>query len=112
MSNKKITPEKVERDEYGFWTHSAYNEFCAGRQHITHDELNEWLDKNGLEADFIFMDTDDNTTASREYRNKSTFTKWRPDIPEGNGWFIGSIHECEDGPVCVWLRAKQGGDHV
>ncbi|HFO4767186.1 TPA: hypothetical protein ACHJ1G_005562, partial [Escherichia coli] len=24
----------------------------------------------------------------------------------GNGWFIGSIHDTEDGPVCVWLRNK------
>ncbi|ENT3888317.1 hypothetical protein ACWMTD_005099, partial [Escherichia coli] len=22
------------------------------------------------------------------------------------GWFIGSIHDTEDGPVCVWLRNK------
>ncbi|EPM9900837.1 hypothetical protein ACTTRM_005085, partial [Escherichia coli] len=21
-------------------------------------------------------------------------------------WFIGSIHDTEDGPVCVWLRNK------
>ncbi|MED9131274.1 hypothetical protein RCM40_10780, partial [Escherichia marmotae] len=25
---------------------------------------------------------------------------------EGEGWFIGSIHDTEDGPVCVWLRNK------
>ncbi|HFO4393433.1 TPA: hypothetical protein ACHJWK_005297, partial [Escherichia coli] len=24
----------------------------------------------------------------------------------GDGWFIGSIHDTEDGPVCVWLRNK------
>ncbi|ENW8910851.1 hypothetical protein ACT8N6_005309, partial [Escherichia coli] len=24
----------------------------------------------------------------------------------GEGWFIGSIHDTEDGPVCVWLRNK------
>ncbi|ENW8440524.1 hypothetical protein N5T03_28455, partial [Escherichia coli] len=23
-----------------------------------------------------------------------------------DGWFIGSIHDTEDGPVCVWLRNK------
>ncbi|EOK3493480.1 hypothetical protein ACJQTL_004904, partial [Escherichia coli] len=31
---------------------------------------------------------------------------WEPERPEGNGWFIGSIHDAEDGPVCVWLRNK------
>lgn len=31
---------------------------------------------------------------------------WEPERPEGDGWFIGSIHDTEDGPVCVWLRNK------
>ncbi|MCV5421355.1 hypothetical protein OFN47_32105, partial [Escherichia coli] len=26
--------------------------------------------------------------------------------PEGEGWFVGSIHDTEDGPVCIWLREK------
>ncbi|EJN3771908.1 hypothetical protein NVA45_004960, partial [Escherichia coli] len=29
---------------------------------------------------------------------------WEPERPEGEGWFIGSIHDTEDGPVCIWLR--------
>ncbi|EHU9778498.1 hypothetical protein KZ562_005197, partial [Escherichia coli] len=29
---------------------------------------------------------------------------WEPERPEGDGWFIGSIHDTEDGPVCIWLR--------
>ncbi len=31
---------------------------------------------------------------------------WEPERPEGDGWFIGSIHDTEDGPVCVWMRNK------
>ncbi len=31
---------------------------------------------------------------------------WEPERPEGDGWFIGSIYDTEDGPVCVWLRNK------
>lgn len=36
---------------------------------------------------------------------------WEPPRPEGEGWFVLSIHDTEDwGPVCVWVRhaAKQG----
>jgi hypothetical protein len=29
---------------------------------------------------------------------------WQPSAPAGDGWFIGSIHDTEDGPVCIWLR--------
>lgn len=31
---------------------------------------------------------------------------WEPERPEGDAWFIGSIHDTEDGPVCVWMRNK------
>ncbi len=31
---------------------------------------------------------------------------WEPERPEGEGWFVGSIHDTEDGPVCIWLREK------
>ncbi|MDA5499862.1 hypothetical protein, partial [Yersinia aleksiciae] len=29
---------------------------------------------------------------------------WQPKPPAGDGWFMGSIHDTEDGPVCYWLR--------
>lgn len=29
---------------------------------------------------------------------------WQPSMPEGEGWFIASIHDTEDGPVCLWIR--------
>ena len=39
----------VERDQYGYWTHPLYDEFCDGRESISPDEFNAWLDKNVLE---------------------------------------------------------------
>ncbi|MGM8734492.1 hypothetical protein ACS6LA_22420, partial [Enterobacter hormaechei subsp. xiangfangensis] len=30
------------------------------------------------------------------------------DPPAGDGWFVGSIHETEDGAVCIWLRNVGG----
>ncbi|EQB0362494.1 hypothetical protein ACYAGF_003740 [Yersinia enterocolitica] len=29
---------------------------------------------------------------------------WQPTPPSGDGWFMASIHDTEDGPVCYWLR--------
>ncbi|HFY0714224.1 TPA: hypothetical protein ACIGWI_005050, partial [Escherichia coli] len=29
-----------------------------------------------------------------------------PEAPEGEGWFVGSIHDTEDGAVCIWLRQE------
>lgn len=39
-------------------------------------------------------------------------SSWQPEQPNGEGWFVGSIHDTEDGAVCIWLRAKpeESGD--
>lgn len=29
---------------------------------------------------------------------------WKPSKPDGDGWFIVSIHDTEDGPACIWIR--------
>ncbi|MDA5499929.1 hypothetical protein PGT17_20060, partial [Yersinia aleksiciae] len=29
---------------------------------------------------------------------------WQPTPPAGDGWFMASIHNTEDGPVCYWRR--------
>ena len=33
---------------------------------------------------------------------------WQPETPAGGGWFVGSIHDTEDGAVCIWLRHAGG----
>lgn len=91
----------VERDQYGYWTHPLYDEFCDGRESISPDEFNAWLDKNGLEWKVEYRDEDDADpmwTVMTSQRGSRT--------PAGDGWFVGSIHETEDGAVCIWLRAK------
>ncbi|EHS1468042.1 hypothetical protein KVU04_000898, partial [Salmonella enterica subsp. enterica serovar Typhimurium] len=36
---------------------------------------------------------------------------WQPEAPEGERWFVGSIHDTEDGEVCIWLRNVQDGHY-
>lgn len=40
---KKITALPVSRDQYGYWTHPLYDDFCADREIISPDEFNAWL---------------------------------------------------------------------
>ncbi len=35
----------VVRDEYGCWTHPEYEKFCDGREHISTEEFNAWMDE-------------------------------------------------------------------
>ncbi|EFY4858185.1 hypothetical protein H4E62_002396 [Salmonella enterica] len=53
---KKITALPVERDREGYWIHPAYDQFCAGREFISTDELNTWLEANGLEWKISYRD--------------------------------------------------------
>lgn len=98
----KVTPVQVERDQYGYWTHPVYNDFCDGREHIPTDEFNAWMDANGLEWTVDYREEEEIDPAVDGY----DISKWQPEAPAGDGWFVGSIHDTEDGAVCIWLRNK------
>lgn len=36
----KITALPVDRDQYGYWAHPLYDEFCDGREVISPDDFN------------------------------------------------------------------------
>ncbi|MBE7915955.1 hypothetical protein IPE94_27080 [Escherichia coli] len=39
----------VVRDEYGCWTHPEYEKFCDGREYISTEEFNAWMEENNLQ---------------------------------------------------------------
>ncbi|CAS08945.1 putative prophage protein [Escherichia coli] len=92
----------VVRDEYGCWTHPEYEKFCDGREYISTEEFNAWMEENNLQYVLCFRDEGCADLDACD----ADISAWEPERPEGNGWFIGSIHDTEDGPVCVWLRNK------
>lgn len=97
-----ITALPVERDEYGCWTHPEYDKFNDGRDYIPHAEFNDWLKANRLESSYELRDESFDVLGEEEY--DADFSEWQPEPPDGEGWFIGSIHDSEDGPVCIWFR--------
>ncbi|ECN7725674.1 hypothetical protein ZI13_23645, partial [Salmonella enterica subsp. enterica serovar Typhimurium] len=62
---------------------------------------------NGLEWKVSYLD-DEEIDPDVDGCDIST---WQPDPPAGNGWFVGSIHDTEDGAVCIWLRNVQDGHY-
>ncbi|HDL6887666.1 TPA: hypothetical protein PXM39_003627 [Yersinia enterocolitica] len=96
-----VLPEIVQRDEQGCWTNSN---FYTGTDAL----FNHWLEKQNLEHCISFMDCGDDSTCQAlmaKYNSGSAdFSGWLPEAPEGGGWFVGSIHDSEEGPVCIWLR--------
>ncbi len=96
--------DPVERDEYGCWTHPEYEKFCDGREYISTEEFNTWMKANNLQWTICSMDED----YLNPVADDPDISAWEPERPEGEGWFIGSIHDTEDGPVCVWFKQGDG----
>ncbi|XUV83512.1 hypothetical protein ACREYP_08865 [Enterobacter sp. TMH.L2] len=96
----------VERDQYGYWTHPEYEKFCYGREAISTTEFNAWMEANGLEWTAEYRDEDEVDPNVDGY----DISSWKPELSTpGDGWFVGSIHDSEDGAVCIWLRRKEQG---
>jgi hypothetical protein len=104
-----IVPMVVLRDEWGHWTHPAWP--------VTDDEAGiprSWFDERGLQV----FETDFQTDAPEELvdayiiSGEPDCNAWKPSMPlsENGGWFIFSIHDTEDGPVCVWVRPQRLAD--
>ncbi|EBS4060231.1 hypothetical protein DPY64_25050 [Salmonella enterica subsp. enterica serovar Newport] len=103
----KINALPVERDPYGYWTHPLYDAFCDGREFISEDVFRAWLKANDLEWTVSYRDDEEIDPDIDGY----DISAWEPEAPAGDGWFVGSIHDTEDGAVCVWLRNTEGGHH-
>ena len=93
----------VERDENGFWTHPAWPQ--DGDENAIQKG---WFAENGLEYCMVEMEYDGQEELMEKWVNEGLCdcTAWDPSPAPGDGWFVFSIHDTEDGPVCVWVRHK------
>ena len=97
-----IQPAEVVRDEYGFWTHPDYPEWDEG---TTRPMIDAWFKEQGLERSIIWFEEDAPRHLVDEWmeNGEAPCEKWEPTVPEGGGWFVLSIHDTEDGPLCIWV---------
>lgn len=102
----KITALPVERNSEGAWTHPEYSKLCGDREFVPGEEFEAWIKANGLEWDYECRDETLEFLDDVPY--ESEFAEWEPQPPAGDGWFIGSIHDSDEGPVCVWFRKTEG----
>lgn len=103
--NKLITAVEPQRDQHGYWTHPDYFVPANGMEYGAPGEFEEWLEANGLIGHLQWMESDASADQIDAYESgDGDISQWKPTPPTGDGWFIGSIHDTEDGPVCYWLR--------
>ncbi|HCD2818435.1 TPA: hypothetical protein NBL60_003297 [Enterobacter hormaechei] len=98
-----VRPVTVTRDRNGFWTHPHY--FTPASDEAGQSEFGDWMRLHNLTCATRWMENDAPPQVIGAWENGiSNISDWQPSAPAGEGWFIGSIHDTDDGPVCVWLR--------
>ncbi|HHZ3185982.1 TPA: hypothetical protein ACWATG_002678 [Yersinia enterocolitica] len=103
---KTITAVPVERDANGFWTHPDYFVPANGNEFGVEGEFDAWKALNRVVGTLDWMDCDENAEELQAAYDAGdcNLSMWQPEPPAGDGWFMASIHDTEDGPVCYWLR--------
>lgn len=98
-----LQPAEAARTHLGHWTHPDYPLTEDG---VEEGDFSDWLQLIGHASSTCWMENDIGAAAVTErYMNgDGDISAWEPSKPAGDGWFIGSIHDTEDGPLCVWLR--------
>ncbi|AHX01129.1 hypothetical protein M316_0064 [Nitrincola phage 1M3-16] len=103
----RVLEEKVIRDELGHWGHSSLENFGD-------DEFIpfSWFHDQGLEIRIISFEYDAPESLQDHYWDTGdpNVSDWKPTKPEGSGWFIYSITDTEDGPICAWVRHCNEGE--
>lgn len=103
----KIGPVAVTRDRNGYWTHPRFFMPEDSRDYGHPGEFEAWLTIHNLAYTYSWMENEAASEVVASYNaGDRSISEWLPAQPSGGGWFIGSIHDTEDGPVCVWLREK------
>ena len=99
-----ISAREVVRDRWGHWTHPFYYSPPKNGEFALPGAFNDWLKANNLKSATSWMENEVEERQMNRFWKTGDCSDWTPAKPPGEGWFTGSIHDTEDGPVCVWLR--------
>lgn len=108
--SERIEAVEVVRDEDGFFLHPSMPDWDEG---TPVSEIRKWYADRGLESHLVEAQSDMDSEAYEKMvcKEQSGYANhWNPTRPDGNGWFMFGIWDTEDGPVCEWVRNKEGGE--
>lgn len=95
-----------ERDRDGYWTHP---DILWDNDRIG-NEADDWLRYLGFEGDITWLEHDKSAREiwKRYSSGDADVLAWEPKPPAGEGWYLISIHDAEEGPGALWIRPKAG----
>ena len=105
----ELSAQPVVRDRWGGWTHPDFFTPADGREYPLPGEFGAWLAAHYLTSATTWMDNDVPEHMSVRFGKTGDCSDWQPSRPPGEGWFMGSIHDTDDGAVCIWLRRRDEG---
>ena len=98
-----IQPIPVVRDESGMFWHPGMPDFDEGEE----EKSKQWLADQGLTVKMARLEYADEAIADRYFKSDDPdCSYWEPARPDGEGWFVLSINDTDDGPVCWWARRE------
>lgn len=106
MMIKTITAVPVKRDEKGFWTHPDFFVPANGNEFGVEGEFDAWKALNRVVGKLEWIECEEIAEELQTAYDAGDcdLSMWQPTPPAGDGWFMASIHDTEDSPVCYWLR--------
>lgn len=105
VTMKLIQPAEVVRNSDGSWAHPDFPQWDESTLLKT---VNDWFEAQGLERSVVFFEYDAPAELIEvwEATGEADLKEWEPKSPNGVGWFMLSIHDTEDGPVCILARRE------
>lgn len=108
MTQKLLMPlQELPLDQNGWRCHPDLPQFEEGQE----QEFGEYLRQQGLRYKLQFLEDDCSPEAielAKKYfeHESGDFSGWKPRPPQGDGWFLISVHDNEDGPVAMWVTRE------
>ncbi|ORJ49391.1 hypothetical protein B2M27_15395 (plasmid) [Kluyvera intermedia] len=103
----EISAQPVVRDRWGGWTHPDFFSPSDSREFPRPGEFEAWLAEHHLQSATVWMENDVPDWMMDTFWKTGNCSLWQPSEPAGSGWFTGSIHDTDDGAVCIWLRRRE-----
>jgi hypothetical protein len=102
----KIEKEDVVFNQFGQWSHSAVESLGEEFDEVPFAIIPVFANLELMPIRIYDDDKIDLLCGIGMDQGLADFRKWKPDPPEGDGWFPFTYSDDEDGPYVMYARAK------
>lgn len=116
MQIPALEPVPLVRTALGYYCHPTFDLYWTKKfgqaEGCSAEEWQELKTYFGIEVCTVDMehDLDESSQVYKDFFEKGgcDVSGWTPSTPNGDGWFLLSINDTEDGPIAMWARKMVG----